>query len=499
MVDILLAHSYFLKYDAKQTAKMKPYPPLATLYAAALLRDRGYSVALFDAMLSDGEHEFEAALRQHSPRFVAVYEDNFNFLTKMCLGRMRDAAQRMAEIARRSGASVIAAGPDVGDHPDLYFRHGVQFALVGEGENSLVELMDALFGRHPGPILSIAGVAVPDPDLPGIVRRGPERTPERSLDCFPYPAWDLLDVERYRERWKIAHGYFGLNLVTTRGCPFHCNWCAKPIWGQRYAIRSPANVAGEMALLKRTLRPDHFWFADDIFGLRSEWVKEFEREVTALDAAVPFTIQSRADLITLEVARDLARAGCVEVWMGAESGSQKTLDAMDKGITVDEIAAARAYLKGAGVRACFFIQFGYPGETFEDILATVRMIRDTLPDDIGVSVSYPLPGTRFHEMVAEQLGPKTNWSDSGDLAMMFQGTYTTPFYRSLHDLLHLDLKLRQRMVSGQISSELLVDLDRLNHAWLELGRLEAEHRSAAPTRIPKRNGVLARPDLSKRE
>src|SRR5262245_4979173 len=129
MIDILLAHSYFLKYDPKQLQKMRPYAPLATLYAAGALRKRGYSVALFDAMLAEGEHEFERALERARPRVVALYEDSFNFLSKMCLSRMREAACRMSELARAHGAIVIAAGPDVTDHPEQYFTHGVQFAL----------------------------------------------------------------------------------------------------------------------------------------------------------------------------------------------------------------------------------------------------------------------------------------------------------------------------------------------------------------------------------
>ena len=229
----------------------------------------------------------------------------------------------------------------------------------------------------------------------------------RDLDSLPEPARDLIDVQAYWEAWQ-RHGRFSMNLVTSRGCSFHCNWCAKPIWGQRYAMRSPANVAEELAMVKKVVRPDHVWFADDIFGLRPGWVTEFAREVRERDAAVPFMIQSRVDLMTDEAVKALAEAGCAEVWLGAESGSQKILDAMEKGTELGEIRAARARLKAAGIRACFFIQFGYPGETFEDILATVQLVRETLQDDIGVSVSYPLPGTRFHEMVKQQLGPKTN-------------------------------------------------------------------------------------------
>ncbi|MES1243959.1 MAG: radical SAM protein [Acidobacteriota bacterium] len=501
MSDVLLAHSFFLRNDAKQTQKMRPYAPLGTLYAAAHLRERGYDVALFDATLSEGEHEFEAALERHRPAVVVLFEDNFNFLTKMCLTHAREAAWRMSARARAIGASVVASSSDVTDHPDLYFAHGVQYVLLGEADWSLVELVDALSGRSPVPPEEIAGLALPDPADPGNpsgIRHTTPRRPERHPDVFPFPAWDLVDGERYREAWTKAHGFYSVNLVSTRGCPFHCNWCAKPIWGQQYAIRSPANLAEEMALVKRLLKPDHVWFADDIFGLRPQWVPELAREIEARDAHIPFMIQSRVDLMTPTAVEGLARAGCVEVWLGAESGSQKILDAMDKGTTLAKIHEARKRLKAAGIRACFFLQFGYPGETFEDILATVGLVREALPDDIGVSVSYPLPGTKFYDMVREELGNKANWQDSDDLAMMFQGTYQTPFYRKLHQVVHHDLDLRHRLARANgNSAELAADLDRLNADWLELGRLEVECRSAEPTRITRKHATPEAPDLSK--
>src|SRR5579884_1415222 len=497
MIDVLLAHSYYLKYDAKQAEKMRPYPPLATLYAASVLREAGYSVALFDAMLSEGEHAFEAALQQYQPRFVAIYEDSFNFLVKMCLIRMRAAAHRMSEAARDMGATVIAAGPDVSDHPDLYLARGAHYAILGEADHTLRALLGLLSGRQGRYLMEIAGLDWSNPHAPEGVFRTARRLPERHIDAFPMPAWDLLDVERYRAAWKQAHGYFSLNMVTTRGCPYHCNWCAKPIWGQHYAMRSPDCVAAEMAYLKTTLQPDHIWFADDIFGLRPQWVVEFGKEVQARDAKLPFTIQSRADRMTEEAVAALAQAGCREVWLGAERAARKILDAMEKGLQVAEVAAARSRLKAARIDVGFFLQFCYPGETFEDILATAQMVRDCLPDSIGISVSYPLPGTAFHEMVKAQLGSKTNWVDSGDLAMMFQGTYRSAFYRHLHQVLHRDLDLRRRLASGSPDAEALQALDRLNADWLEMGRLEAQARSATPTQIVRRNGHTSTPDLSK--
>lgn len=497
MSDVLLAHSFFLKNDPKQIEKMRPYPPLGTLVAASWLREAGYEVALFDAMLSPGEEEMAAALERHRPRFVAFYEDNFNFLNKMCLEHARAAACRMSRMAREAGATVLAGGADFSDHPQPYFEAGVQYGLVGEADHTLRELLDTLTGRLEQPLEAVAGLALPDPDAPEGVRRTAERAIERRPDVFPLPAWDLVDGERYRAAWTKAHGYFSVNLVTTRGCPFHCNWCAKPIWGRRYAMRSAAQVAEEMALVKRLLRPDHVWFADDIFGLQQKWVADFAHEVEERGAHIPFTIQTRADLMTEVAVAGLARAGCAEAWLGAESGSQKILDAMDKGIRVEETVEATLRLREAGIRACWFLQFGYPGETFEDIQETIRVVREALPDDIGVSVSYPLPGTKFYDMVVTELGDKTHWADSNDLAMMFQGTYQTPFYRKLRQVVHRDLDLRHRLRKGETHNGFQAELGRLAEDWLELGRLEATCRSATPTHVTKSYGPLEAPDLSK--
>src|SRR5215472_3666748 len=163
-----------------------------------------------------------------------------------------------------------------------------------------------------------------------------------------------------------------------------------------------------MARLHELCRPDQIWFADDIFGLSAKWAREFAECVERRNARVPFRIQSRCDLMTRDTVAALRRAGCVEVWMGAESGSQRILDAMEKGTRVEQIYQARENLRGHGIRACFFLQFGYLGETSEDIEQTVRMVRETRPDDIGVSVSYPLPRTKFHSLVANQMGAKAN-------------------------------------------------------------------------------------------
>jgi anaerobic magnesium-protoporphyrin IX monomethyl ester cyclase len=444
-IDVLFGQAYFLRFDPKLWEARQPYAPLGALYAAACVRDHGYRVALFDAMLAASEAEWAEALDRHRPRFAVIYEDNFNYLSKMCLLRMRQAALTMIDAARERGITVIVAGADATDHPVTYLDRGAAAVVTGEGEVTLVELLDTLSAaagaaRAGGPegLQAVEGLCLRDDD--GRVVKTRPRAIIRQLDALPFPAWDLVDVERYRSTWRSHHGYFSMNLVTTRGCPYHCNWCAKPIYGQRYTARSPEHVVEEMAWLKRTFRPDHLWIADDIFGLKPGWIERFAALLQEHDAVTPFKCLLRADQVSADVARALKAAGCRTAWIGAESGSQRILDAMEKGTRVDQIAQATRLLRDAGVEVGFFLQFGYPGETREDIDRTLDMVRTCGPDDIGVSVSYPLPGTTFYQRVQAQLGQKQNWVDSNDLAMMYHATYVPDFYRALHALVHAEFR-----------------------------------------------------------
>jgi anaerobic magnesium-protoporphyrin IX monomethyl ester cyclase len=226
-------------------------------------------------------------------------------------------------------------------------------------------------------------------------------------------------------------------MSTTRGCPFKCNWCAKPIYGNRYNSRSPQNVVEELVFLKKTYMFDHIWFCDDIFGLKPGWINEFSELIKKENLQFKFKIQARVDLLLQENnIKSLALAGCDTIWMGAESGSQKILDAMDKGTTVEQIYSATTLLKKNAIKPSFFIQFGYPDETKEDIEKTIRMINELLPHEIGISISYPLPGTIFYERVKKELNDKANWTDSNELKLMFKNTFSPEFYKHLHGYVH---------------------------------------------------------------
>ncbi|WP_263384163.1 B12-binding domain-containing radical SAM protein [Granulicella arctica] len=437
MVDVLLTHSYHLAHDAKQWRKMQPYPPLGTLYAATALRAAGITVAVFDPMFADPLSGFSQALEQHQSKLVVIYEDDFNFVTKMCLTHMRELACKLAGISQAIGLTVIAHGSDATDHPAVYLNHGVSFILNGEAEQTLLELCTSLLQMQQ------------PQNIPGLVRYSdPDRTllvsspapKNQNWATLPVAARDLIDLKPYRAAWTAKHGFFSTNVVSSRGCPYGCNWCAKPISGNSFHLRPAQLVAAEMHDLKITSGVEHVWFGDDVFALDHRWVEAFAVAVESYgEEPLPFKIQSRADLMSDATVAALKRAGCTEIWMGVESGSQKILNAMTKGLSLEAVHTARLRLADAGIRAAYFLQFGYPGEGWAEICETIQLLRDTRPDDIGVSLSYPLPGTVLYERVRKELGTKRNWTNSDDLCTIHTAAYKDEFYHALRNALHAEV------------------------------------------------------------
>jgi anaerobic magnesium-protoporphyrin IX monomethyl ester cyclase len=439
-VKLLFSPSFFYRFDIKQWKEQKPYPPYGTIYAASALRQQGYSVYLFDTHLQHSTEAIQPVLGSLHPRYLIIYDDGFNFLTKMCLSAMRKAAFELIRYGKKAGCIVIVCNSDAADHYERYLNQGADFVILGEGELTLTDLVESLEAKQKDQS-KIPGLAFYFNQT--VIRTAP-RPVLRDLDTLPDPAWDLIDIAAYRRIWQTSQGYFSLNIATTRGCPFKCNWCAKPIYGNRYNSRSPKRVADEMKALHAQFGVSHFWMADDIFGLNPKWAAEFKQEIQSNNLPVKLKLQSRADLLMQEnYILDLVESGVDEVWIGAESGSQKILDAMDKGTTISQIEKSAKLLQDQNVRVGFFLQFGYPGERLTEIKETIAMLLRVMPDDIGISVSYPLPGTVFHERVRHQLRSKQNWIDSDDLDMMYMATYNPAFYKQLHRFVHKIFRLKQ--------------------------------------------------------
>lgn len=439
MPDILFSHSYYYRLDPKQWKNKMPFPPLGTLYAAALMRENGYNVSLFDTNLLEGPQKIDSVLKNQKPKYLIIYDDGFNYLTKMCLTNMRQACFGMIGYAKKHHCTVIVCSSDATDHYAQYLQQGADYIIQGEGEITLLELVNTLEKNEP--VEAIAG----------IVRRNandiilhPKRAVLQSLDELPQPAWDLVDIDNYKALWKQSPNEFTLNIATTRGCPYKCNWCAKPIYGNRYNAHSPQYIVNQIAVLNEKFGVKRFWMCDDIFGLKPNWVQQFRDELEKRQLKISYFIQSRVDLLLKEDTIDaLAASGLEEVWVGAESGAQKILDAMDKGTQVEEIYRATQLLKSKKIKIAFFLQFGYLGENKQDIKKTIGMVNELQPDNIGISVSYPLPGTPFYEKVKGDLQQKANWADSDDFEMMFNGTYGSAFYRRLQRFVHKEYRKSQ--------------------------------------------------------
>jgi anaerobic magnesium-protoporphyrin IX monomethyl ester cyclase len=417
---VLFAHPYHLALDPHEEGVGKPYPPLSPLIVAAKARAAGFDVAFHDAMYEKDERRFEDVVRGYDR--VAILGDDHSVQMKMCLGRIKQAHLAMIAAAKRAGASVVVSGPDVSDHPAHYLEAGADGAIVGEA----VEAVVSWLRDEPG----IVG-------LHGGRGAGGRAKPLDDLDALPLPAWDLTDLRAYRDRWRARHGYWEMAVSTSRGCPYRCNWCAKPTWGRTYHSRSPEVVAHEVAELTRRYAPDRIWFTDDIFALKASWLRAYRDAQTqaGLVRVVPYRCLSRADLVQEDsFAADLAATGCREVWMGAESGADSVLEAMDKDGSVDEIRRATALLRGHGIRVGFFLQLGYPGEGLPEIEDTVAMVKALRPDDIGVSVTYPLPGTVFHGRVAATMGD-THWDGSMENRPLYEAPFDQAFYGAAKEVL----------------------------------------------------------------
>jgi anaerobic magnesium-protoporphyrin IX monomethyl ester cyclase len=412
---VLIASPYRIALDAAELAAGRPYPPLGPLVSAAELRLAGHRLAFFDSTFQPSNAGFDLALAGHRPRRVAIVSDPHAIPVKMCTTAQRESTLEMVGQARATGAEVLVAGPDATDHPEPYQAAGASCVVRGEHDDAL-----AVWARG---------------DSGGATTlRRPNR---RDLDALPDPDWSLVDLPAYKNRWRARHGRWELNLSTARGCPYRCNWCAKPTWGRSYQVASPNRVVRQVEALRRSAHaPDSLWFTDDIFAVKPAWLRAFREGVG--HHPLPFRCNTRADLVREgSYVEDLAAAGCTEVWMGAESGSDVVLAAMDKDQTRADLDQATARLRGAGIRVGFFLQLGYPGEGYREATATLEMIRRLRPDEIGVSVSYPLPGTPFHDAVAPSM-ERANWASSMDNELLFAGAFPQPFYDALRELLRAE-------------------------------------------------------------
>jgi len=414
-MDLLLAHGFFLSSDAEEQRIMRPHPPLGLLYLSSHLRSRGVDVRVFDSTFQRLE-DFDDCLRRTRPPVVGLA---VNLMTKR-------NALRMIAAAKAAGAHVVVGGPEPPHYADEYLAAGADVVVIGEGEQTLEELL---------PILLAWKATTPPPDDLGNVagiafaggRTGP-RTLIPNLDAQPFPDRDAIGLDRYLTAWRGAHGFAPVSLITARGCPYTCAWCSRSVFGTTHRRRSPQNVADEVEEIVDRFRPDRLWYADDVFAIHRGWTLSYAAELQKRRVRMPFECISRAERIDDAVADALVELGCWRVWIGSESGSQRVLDAMQRRVAVDQVAAASARLRRRGIQVGMFIMLGYDGERDEDLRATVDHLKRTAPDIFLTTVSYPIKGTPYHDAVSHRLTAAKPWNERTDRDFVIHGRPARRYY-----------------------------------------------------------------------
>ena len=414
-MDILLAHGYFLSLDAAEQRVMRPHPPLGLLYLSSHLKRRGFAVGVFDGtFLSIAD--FTATLERERPPIVGIA---VNLMTK------RNALTMIA-LAKQSGAKVVIGGPDPPHHAASYLDAGADVVVIGEGEQTLEELIVALSASAKA---TARQAAAPDlAKINGIVFKGDNgkaaSTPARALlpdlDGQPYPDREAIDLPRYLSAWRDRHGSGTVSLITARGCPYTCTWCSRSVFGETHRRRSVGNVADEVEAIVDRYHPERLWYADDVFAIHRTWTISYAQELERRRIRLPFECISRAERIDDDVAAALASLGCFRVWIGSESGSQRILDAMKRKVSVEQVRDSARRLRRHGIEVGMFIMLGYDGERMADLQATVDHLKHTAPDVFLTTVSYPIKGTPYYDQVADRLAPQS-WAEATDRDLVVRG------------------------------------------------------------------------------
>ena len=414
-MDILLTHGYFLREDAHELQVMKPYPPLGILYVSAFLKVRGFAVGVCDTTFKT-RSDFSALLHRERPPVVGIYG---TLMTKF-------AVLQMMREARAVGAHVILGGPEPANYAEEYIRCGADVIVFGEGEAAVAELLPRLAAQGPNRLEGISGIAYRCED--GKIGRTPARPMIGDLDTLPEPDREAVDLEQYISTWRVHHGAGPASLISSRGCPYHCAWCSRSVFGQSHRRCSPARTADEVQHIVARYRPDQLWYADDVFTIHHAWLFAYAAELKQRGLRLPFECISRADRLNEEVIRCLAAMGCFRLWLGSESGSQRILDAMQRGVKVEEIRAMTKALRRHGIQTGLFIMLGYEGEEIADLEATVDLLQASAPDVFLTTVAYPVKDTAYYEQVRSRLRPEAAWELQTDRDLTVLGRRSRRFY-----------------------------------------------------------------------
>jgi len=437
-MDLLLTHGYFMYEDPKELQIRKPYVPLGLLYLCSHLRRHGVDVEVFDTTFAC-RNDLYSTLENNGPSVLGVYA---NLMT-------RKNVIEILKTAKRLGWKTIVGGPEPGSYAWEYLNAGADVVVFGEAELTLQELVPALWNGCA--LDDIAGIAFLHD---GVLRETKQRPLIPDLNTQPWPARDLVDIPKYLKTWREAHGQSSVSFITARGCPYRCRWCSHQVYGHTHRRRKATLVVDEVEGLLSEYSPDMAWVADDVFTIHKGWLREYATEMRRRGLHLPFECISRADRIDAEVADLLRELGCFRLWIGSESGSQRILDSMERGVTVAQVQYANEICRERGIQTGMFLMWGYEGETIDDIEATIEHVKRSAPDIFLTTVAYPIKGTPYFDRVANNVVQIKSWAESSDREFAIRGRHSRHFYECADRLLKNEVALSRLSSSGAPTADL---------------------------------------------
>ncbi|MBN8703719.1 MAG: B12-binding domain-containing radical SAM protein [Bacteroidetes bacterium] len=415
---VILSHGYFLEEDPKEKEIMKPYPPLGILYVSAFLDKNNIENSVFDSTFSSFSL-FKEHLLKEKPNILALY---VNLMTKVNIVKIIRFVKSTKEL---SGTKIILGGPEVRYHAANFLAVGANFIVIGEGEETMLELVTKLADSSTN-YESIKSIAFLNSE--GTIVYTPERVLIKNIDELSVPARHKVDLTNYFKAWESKHGYSVLSVSTMRGCPYTCKWCSRAVYGQTYRRRSAKLVVDELEYLTKQYARNTFWFVDDVFTVSHKWLEQFNSEIKARNLKIKYECITRADRMNEEVIKLLQSSGCFRVWIGAESGSQDVIDRMDRRVNVEKVREMIQLTKKYYVEAGTFIMLGYEGEQEKDIIETANHLKSSNPDYYTITIAYPIKGTPFYTDTEHKFLQKLNWETTTDRDIDFKRTYSRKYY-----------------------------------------------------------------------
>ncbi len=485
-MDLLLTHAYFLAEDTHEQQIMRPYPPLGLLYICAHLKACGTDVAVFDTTFST-RGDFRDYLRRTRPAVVGIY---VNLMT-------RSGALRTIADCREIGAMIVVGGPEPSGYADEYLSAGADIVVEGEGELTMAELVPHLLQHGVSDLGAIDGIICRPSSAANhmldaedataastgtleLIRTRP-RSQISDLDTLPDPDREAIDIDRYVDVWRQHHGAGSVSLITARGCPYKCNWCSHSVFGFSHRRRSAGRVADELEQIVSRYRPDQVWYADDVFTINHRWLHEYGDELERRGLRIPFETISREDRLDTRTIERLASMGCKRLWVGAESGSQRVLDAMQRQTDAQRVEQIVRELQQHGIEAGLFIMLGYDGEDLADIEATVAFLKRARPNRFVTTVAYPIKGTGYYQRVEDRLIPPRSWAHGTDRDISVRGRHSDRFYRFANRWMVNELERARMQESGRRDYRRLARATVNAHAGRLGMRLLRHQRQGDPT------------------